>query len=442
LGFHGSDVVIDSFDKAFIGASTGTGWLGEGFYFSPYEDAARSYGHVITEATIHFENPYRFPDDVNPIRFVKEHGGAERFTRWVKKQGHDGIISEAVLHQIVAFEPEQIEVLESKDMSTRRNPFLSKPPKTSYKGRTMGGVVSHPGFHTSEEMEVTMPYALAKVVDVEGLGLEEDYPVILGLDMHGLEFFSDYDADKAYDDIRYGYRAAGGLNSFDEFMEATQDFLEEGADETTGLDRVAPGASGTDLLFARASAFNDSLMYFADFVAELSEEDQEVAFKGMKHGEFPSEWLAEALRQRRYVEDVDEARLKVVYFMQPVWELIFWPWDGDSPQTEATEAFIANLQDNGFTVYTTEDVQIGELPSPELRKVWGRDEGGLQYHGTSYKNLLAAAPFMKRKLPTPPSPFGRGTDFEQEALAYVEDSMDNPEIEYSGGHVKVRSGED
>lgn len=110
-GYHGGRTVIESFDKKMISSNTGEGWLGKGFYFSPHADVAPSYGPITTEAEITLKNPFYFPDDVNPIKFVKEMGGSEKFTEWVKSKGHDGIVSESLLHQIIAFEPEQIKTL-------------------------------------------------------------------------------------------------------------------------------------------------------------------------------------------------------------------------------------------------------------------------------------------------------------------------------------------
>ena len=106
--YHGGGEVVEKFDKKMIGKSTGDGWLGEGFYFTPHADVAPSYGGKTTQIVADLKNPFRFPDDVNPIKFVKEHGGSKPFTEWVKKQGHDGVISDSVLHQTVVFEPSQI----------------------------------------------------------------------------------------------------------------------------------------------------------------------------------------------------------------------------------------------------------------------------------------------------------------------------------------------
>jgi hypothetical protein len=114
--FHGTNKLFTSFDEKSVGSNTGEGWLGNGFYFSHHRDAAESYGITVIEAVLAIERPFEFPPGVNPIRFVREKGGAEAFTDWVKAQGHDGIVSREVLHQVVAFSPEQIQVCPSVRM--------------------------------------------------------------------------------------------------------------------------------------------------------------------------------------------------------------------------------------------------------------------------------------------------------------------------------------
>lgn len=106
--YHGTSADFNAFDKSTFGKETGVGWLGNGFYFTPDESVSRSYGAKSMPVYLSLQNPFVFPDDVNPIRFVKEHGGKEGFADWVKARGHDGIISNNVLVQAVAFDPTQI----------------------------------------------------------------------------------------------------------------------------------------------------------------------------------------------------------------------------------------------------------------------------------------------------------------------------------------------
>lgn len=111
--FHGGKTKITKFDEGKIGSDRGDGWLGEGFYFSPDESAAKAYGDEVTIVDVTLSNPFRFPDGVNPIKFVEEKGGSKAFTKWAKEQGHDGVISDRILNQVVAFDGEQVKTIRS-----------------------------------------------------------------------------------------------------------------------------------------------------------------------------------------------------------------------------------------------------------------------------------------------------------------------------------------
>ncbi|HKI60830.1 MAG TPA: hypothetical protein VKA31_00915, partial [Mariprofundaceae bacterium] len=131
--YHGTRKDIEQFRKESIGSATGEGWLGEGFYFSPHEDVAAAYGPNVVSAYLSIKNPFYFPENVNPIRFVEEKGGSQVFTDWVKAQGHDGIISTRVLVQTVAFDPTQIK------STANRGTFDPTDPRISYALRTGRG---------------------------------------------------------------------------------------------------------------------------------------------------------------------------------------------------------------------------------------------------------------------------------------------------------------
>lgn len=339
------------------------------------------------------------------------------------------------------------ETMRREPEGARENPFLTKPPVATYKGTTMKGVHSHPGFHTSENRDIVMPYAQAKAE--HSPNFVDDYPVILGFDMSGLEYLADYDADKAFERIRDYYFMRGGLDSFEEFMNASYDFEEGGYYESEDypLTRLRPGAIGTDILFSRESAYHRPEEKFAQWVISNDDEEyQEELFHRLKNEDFPSKKLAWLLEQRRYVDDVPDDRLVVVYYMKPVWPLLEWPWHDESSQ--AIEYFIQSLEDNGWTVYTTTEIEEDpyDLRAPSIKTAWRRIPKkrmyGLQYHGTSYQNLITAAPWLKDKLPTPPSPYGRSINFEEDALEFTRSMMPGFRIEYDNGYIEAVDPED
>jgi hypothetical protein len=119
--YHGTHADLENFrfDPARIGSSTDEGWLGRGFYFTPHRDVALSYGRNTLAVRLTIRSPFIFPDDSNPIRFINNMFGkqedkrikSEKFTKWVKEQGHDGVVSTSLLHQVCVFDPSQIEIL-------------------------------------------------------------------------------------------------------------------------------------------------------------------------------------------------------------------------------------------------------------------------------------------------------------------------------------------
>jgi len=108
IGYHGGKKEIDVVDPTKFSGRSGEGWLGIGFYSAPAEDTAASYGSKITKVKITLKNPFVFPENTNPIKYVKEQGGPAKFTEKLKEKGYDGVISKNVLRQIVAFYPESV----------------------------------------------------------------------------------------------------------------------------------------------------------------------------------------------------------------------------------------------------------------------------------------------------------------------------------------------
>ena len=381
------------------------------------------------------ENVQRYED----IRALLEQGAA----LWPVVVDEHGFVLDGYHRMAAALSVglEAVDVLMAR--RPRENPFLAQPPEASYQGRTMRGVHSHPGFHTSENMDVVMPYAQAKAEPASAMSGDwgSDFPVILGLDMEGLEYFSDYDVDQQFERVRDAFH--GELSSFDTFIEASDQIAneDEGAFDDNPIYELKAGVGGGFILFAREAAEQEPARKFASYVLDLDEVDQRVAFRGLRDRELPTEMLAEALEQRRYLDDVDDNRLKVIYFMQPVWEMLYLPYDEGLTQL-ATSYFIESLTDNGFKVYTTEDAMEGDLNEPDVHLAWGKPSDGLQYHGTSYKNLLAAVPALKGRLRRPPAPFGKHGALEEEARAHVERSLDRPDVGYDNGYVQVEGDEE
>ena len=123
--YHGTNAEFDTFDPSKFG-QTDEGWLGRGFYFSPDESAAQAYGRNVMPAHLSMQNPFRFPEDANPIRYVKDMGGREAFTNMLREQGYDGAISDSLLHQYMVLEPTQIKSIHNQGTFDPTNPSIYK----------------------------------------------------------------------------------------------------------------------------------------------------------------------------------------------------------------------------------------------------------------------------------------------------------------------------
>ena len=109
--YHGTDVNFDTFDKD----KAGNGWLGKGFYFTPDEDVARSFGKKINENYINVKNPFvvegHNPTDVySEITAKYPEANEFNMSEVLANHGYDGI---QFNHwdkgeMITAFEPNQV----------------------------------------------------------------------------------------------------------------------------------------------------------------------------------------------------------------------------------------------------------------------------------------------------------------------------------------------
>jgi|SRR3972149_1746089 len=79
----------------------------------------------------------------------------------------------------------------------RSNPFLAKA-RGVHRGKS-ASLGERDGFHTSSDISLVVPYANLKGSPYTNTfdGEWEDYPVILSLDMTGLERVPDIDAERA-----------------------------------------------------------------------------------------------------------------------------------------------------------------------------------------------------------------------------------------------------
>lgn len=298
---------------------------------------------------------------------------------------------------------------EDEQRDALKNPFLRKP-EGKHHGPVAGGVHPYPGFHTASDMDVTAPYAQMKGVDevdapddeceeCEGDGCPEcvslystpDYPVVIGVDMQGLKPEPDYDAIHLSLDA---LRVVAG-----EALGSGEDPL-QWLDSIEGLDPDEPPDSVEGMLFHRfTTCVMDPGRCLLSVLEDLPPEEVEQSLKEIVKGGKKAKRLAmKVVGQFRYTQDVPDDRLVSVAYMKP-----FWPHgvlDVDESE-EMVEALVAA----GWDPITRDDADTFD---PEFKTVWKARKGPgarVEYHGTSYRNLLLAAPWLAAELPVPPAPF-------------------------------------
>lgn len=62
--YHGTDREFDKFDSSLIGANTGSGFVGRGFYFTDSERSAKNYGERIMTVHLRMKNPAQITGNV------------------------------------------------------------------------------------------------------------------------------------------------------------------------------------------------------------------------------------------------------------------------------------------------------------------------------------------------------------------------------------------
>lgn len=294
---------------------------------------------------------------------------------------------------------------EKKAKNPRRNALMAFP-EGRHHGPVAGGVRPYPGFHTSWDRDVAAPYAQMKAVDeVEREECGEcddppcptcvsewsipDYPVVIGVDMQGLEPLPDYDAIHL---------------SMDALRIAAQEALHVGAPihwlqnlEPLQPDELPDSTMG--LLFARfASSVTDPGQSLAGVLEDLPDDEALRQLRAVAEGQTPeAERIAmRVVGQFRYTQDVPDGRVVSVAFMRP-----FWPEGVVRDDEELVEA----IAEAGWDPITWDDA---DTFSPDFDVVWRREEAPgarIEYHGTSWRNLLLALPWLQSEIQPPPAPY-------------------------------------
>lgn len=312
----------------------------------------------------------------------------------------------------------------------RRNAFAARPKK--FRGRGMHGVITHPGFHTTDAFGVACTYAHAKVDDllpgVNQMGgilsrkkpwryPIHDYPVVVSLVMNGLQRLPDYDAHNYWagpvEDTLRDFEQWGKGRTFEDFVDYVDRSEFESQDSP---DDIA------DALCQILDAYPSEHAGYRirDFLEAQPDPDR--ALLAVLREPANPVLLMHVCQQYRYLEDVHERRICAVDYMRPFFRHLLPYYEDPEWEEDRWEEKKAAIERAGYAtvslgnVYDSQDpvahVRVYEVPPESIMPgqeqelmPWGSYEPRVEYHGTSYVNLVSAAPKLARRLPRPPPPY-------------------------------------
>jgi len=320
---------------------------------------------------------------------------------------------EWAIHAIAELEARVSAATEPRTNPARRqsrNPFLAKPEK--FHGRPAGGTHQLPGFHTASDRDQALPYAHQKGGSMDADGPREDckecddgrcpaclsrwrindYPVIVAVDMSGIEPEHDVDARYVLENLMGIAREA--LRSDDPI----DYFQGDGC-----VESETPGSVEVALFQSMARHEEDPAGQFGSFLEDMPEDEVLGVIRSVAAGgREASRIVMRMIGQFRYLQDVPSDRIISVDYVKPIWDELL-----DFQGKEEDEEKAVALEANGWDVLDLDDVYSNSVHG-DYERVLERlapPDARIEWHGTCYRNLLLAAPELVDRLPVPPLPY-------------------------------------
>lgn len=288
-------------------------------------------------------------------------------------------------------------------MVLTKNKFKAKHHITP--ARLMPGVHSHPGFHTTNSLEIAGLYAIVRCNDSEHEGSYSfhfvlDYPVVAILDMRGFKKHLDYDADITVrevleDQIKCIVDEHVDIINYDDKQIQNIVWRECDSYESCFGD-VNRGLNVID-------AYSAHIYNFMEFPLRIISEENwtpQIIKEYAKTRRFPDWVLMYITGQYRYLQDIPEDRVMGLYYLRPL-----------SPDSFDYEDDVSK-----WPGFDCENIFEIDVYSPTYTLVYGRDvledkqidifehTPGVEYHGTTLSLFKKAAPVIGSNLPEPPCP--------------------------------------
>lgn len=287
----------------------------------------------------------------------------------------------------------------------KRNPLKAfKPPRYFHRirdeSRVRGMTFEHPeygtvgphhGIHTSGSFNIAAAYAMGtwRQSGFEG------YPVVIAIDVTGLEPFHDVDAELIYREYlkdRVQLELEDMLEGGDDLhliADMLFDYVDDDYQPDTPESAVFQHSQGR----ASTNIVSTILNHYHNY-----DEAESLVRSFVKTGKLPGDVLMELVDQRRYLDDLGEDR---VYFIQA-----FRPWFAHLVDEWAPNGkrVIKEAKKAGWHVVTLEDTYDygGDFHPGDIETLYkrpGKQPKEVQYHGTV--SFLAADAFPDIELPDP-----------------------------------------
>jgi hypothetical protein len=255
------------------------------------------------------------------------------------------------------------------------NQLLSKPPvgyhrlqNTARFRRLLGRQptdADYEGVHTTSSEAIAGAYAMGTWDHQQRQG----YPVIITLDVSGLEPLPDVDA------------MLQGAESVDALLATYRREAENGADFYSLLnddDYSEPDARAGDA--PAAFIFEDTgahpLSSIENYAQANDLDPEEVFAQFLKSGELPPEVLSDMVQQQRYLNDFDIDRIVRIEAIKPWWDSVMVSWEDEE---------VEELAEAGWFVFVLDDYPFSD--AGETKVVWeapdAKKRTDVEFHGTT-----------------------------------------------------------
>ena len=269
-----------------------------------------------------------------------------------------------------------------------KNPLLARPPHHFHRlrdeSRIKGQVDPYLGVHTSGTWNIAAAYAMSSWEKNSKHG----YPVVVALDVTGLQALPDVDALLRADDTLAHMRGEA-LNALEEIEEDDDEDLWSLADQWSEREYEYRNTTPAGFIFQE---FQDGLNPISAVIDLYDGAAETVLREWAEGGELPGDVLSHLVDQRRYLNDFPLSRVVKIETFRPWYEDIVDDYWGDSRDAKLAES-------RGYHVIYTEDLldSGADFHNERVTLYEGEPSSDVQYHG-SWSGLIQMA-FPELDLP-------------------------------------------